>query len=210
MLHCRSPHPLEGCCHQAEDHEDRDRVSAGHGAGPRASAQAGRAASVAGSTTVAALARPRHSDVSDVGRSGAMAYVFMTDAPHFVDYSAEPEGGENAVIVQPDGRPPHVQRAYRDVPTPIRVCSDAEGPTIGPDHVMVEQPLPPNVERTMQFLWGEPEWMHAEDLAAVDWRLVVQLDATTLPLLVNFGDGGIGYAFVDPTGIEGRFLWQCS
>jgi hypothetical protein len=147
---------------------------------------------------------------SDVGRSGAMAYVFMTDAPHFVDYSAEPEGGENAVIVQPDGRPPHVQRAYRDVPTPIRVCSDAEGPTIGPDHVMVEQPLPPNVERTMQFLWGEPEWMHAEDLAAVDWRLVVQLDATTLPLLVNFGDGGIGYAFVDPTGIEGRFLWQCS
>jgi hypothetical protein len=35
-----------------------------------------------------------------------MAYVFMTDATEYVDDAWEPEGGENAVIVQPGGRLP--------------------------------------------------------------------------------------------------------
>ncbi|UAC01277.1 hypothetical protein Dvina_26495 [Dactylosporangium vinaceum] len=144
---------------------------------------------------------------ADVGPSGALAYVFMTDAARGADYSAEPEGGENAVIVQPGGRLPRLQRAYRDTPTRIPVCSDADGPTIGPDHVMVEQPFA-DAERAMQFLGGQPEWLQAEDLPAPGWRLIVQLHAMTLPLQVSFGDAGVGYAFVDPTGIEGRLLWQ--
>lgn len=143
-----------------------------------------------------------------VGPSGALAYLFMTDAPFWTDYSAEPEGGENALIVQPGGRLPQVQRSYRDVPAPMPVCPDAEGPTIGPDHLMIEQPLFEDAGRPMQFLGGEPEWLQGDEWPAPGWRLVVQLDAVSLPLEVSFGDGGFGYAFVDPTGSEGRFLWQ--
>ena len=39
---------------------------------------------------------------------------------------------------------------------------------------------------------------------------MVQLDSGKLPFDVNFGDAGVGYAFLSPDGKEGRFLWQCT
>ena len=41
------------------------------------------------------------------------------------------------------------------------------------------------------------------------WRLLLQLDSTTVPFFVNFGDGGVGYAFISEDGRRGKFLWQC-
>jgi uncharacterized protein YwqG len=42
-----------------------------------------------------------------------------------------------------------------------------------------------------------------------DWRLLLQLDSASVPFHVNFGDAGIGYAFISGDGNKGRFLWQC-
>jgi len=41
------------------------------------------------------------------------------------------------------------------------------------------------------------------------WKLVLQLDSATVPFHVNFGDAGIGYAFISEDGSRGKFLWQC-
>ena len=40
-------------------------------------------------------------------------------------------------------------------------------------------------------------------------KLILQLDATRVPFFVNFGDCGIGYAFLSENGRSGKFLWQC-
>jgi hypothetical protein len=30
-----------------------------------------------------------------------------------------------------------------------------------------------------------------------------------VPFYINFGDAGVGYAFLDASGSRARFLWQC-
>ncbi|AQY20463.1 hypothetical protein T261_05774 [Streptomyces lydicus] len=63
-----------------------------------------------------------------------------------------------------------------------------------------------------QFLGGpgiEPQWLQGEEEPGEGWRLVVQLTDGE-PFFLNFGDAGIGYAFLSPDGKEGRFLWQCA
>jgi hypothetical protein len=138
-----------------------------------------------------------------------LAYLFMTDAAGFVEAAAEREAGENAVVIQPDGRVPVLHPRDRPAPAPIRVTALATGPTVGPDHVAVENPAPPEKYGPWQFLGGEPNWLQGDDSIGPGWELIAQLDAMSLPLTVNFGDDGMGYAFVSPDGDEGRFLWQC-
>ncbi|MEU6378582.1 hypothetical protein [Streptomyces sp. NPDC046909] len=146
---------------------------------------------------------------------GRLAYLFMTgDEDEFVDGTYEPEGGENALLVQPGGR----------IPDFVTVEARAEGPSVGSDQ------LPGAGEREggdeagrdagdengeggpWQFLGGvgvRPHWLQNPETPGEGWSLVVQLDAEDLPFYVNFGDAGIGYAFLSPDGKEGRFLWQC-
>ncbi|MFD7433443.1 hypothetical protein [Streptomyces sp. NPDC059861] len=149
---------------------------------------------------------------------GRLAYLFMTDdEDEFIDGTYEPEAGENAFVIQPDGR----------IPDFVTVDGRAVGPSAGTDHL----PQPSTDEagegdegdetddgeedgdgRPLQFLGGpgiEPNWLQGEELPGEGWRLVAQLDSCDLPFSVNFGDAGIGYAFVSPDGKEGRFLWQC-
>lgn len=40
------------------------------------------------------------------------------------------------------------------------------------------------------------------------WRLLVQLNAVIVPVGLNFGDGGHGYAFLSEDGRTAKFLWQ--
>jgi hypothetical protein len=42
------------------------------------------------------------------------------------------------------------------------------------------------------------------------WKLLLQLDSTSVPFEVNFGDAGIGYGFIAEDGQSGKFLWQCA
>ncbi|MCX5204270.1 YwqG family protein [Streptomyces sp. NBC_00237] len=137
-------------------------------------------------------------------RGGKLAYVFMSEGAQgtFV-----PDGGENAVIVQPGGRVPDFVVGVREL---------AEGPTLGEDHLAV--PGKPDEDgESWQFLGGpgvEPLWLQGEETPGAEegapWELLAQLDSTAMPVHVNFGDAGIGYAFLSPEGDEGRFLWQCT
>ncbi|MGW7413610.1 hypothetical protein [Streptomyces sp. NPDC054863] len=134
-------------------------------------------------------------------RDGALAYLFMA-RDGAVD-TFEPEGGENALLVQPGGRVPDFLAGVRDL---------ADGPTAGADHLPVLGEPDPD-EECWQFLGGpgvEPLWLQGEEVPGEGWELVAQLDSTALPFEVNFGDAGIGYAFLSPDGKEGRFLWQCA
>ncbi|MFJ4469131.1 hypothetical protein ACIP2X_16785 [Streptomyces sp. NPDC089424] len=167
---------------------------------------------------------------------GRLAYLFMTDdEDDFIDGTYEPEAGENALVIQPEGR----------IPGFVRIDGRAVGPSAGTDHL--PHPSPDDAggcagasdegdegaeiaeiteiaeiaeddvkgdddSRPLQFLGGpgiEPHWLQGEELPGEGWRLVVQLDSCDLPFDVNFGDAGVGYAFLSPDGREGRFLWQC-
>ncbi|MGW3286440.1 hypothetical protein ACWDR3_17560 [Streptomyces sp. NPDC001002] len=147
---------------------------------------------------------------------GRLAYLFMTGdgdtSGDGVDGTFDPEGGENALVVQPDGR----------VPEFVTVEHRAEGPSAGADHVPGDGQLPDGADveggdagesrRPWQFLGGpgvEPHWLQGEEPPGDDWSLVVQLDSGKLPFDVDFGDSGVGYAFLAPDAKEGRFLWQC-
>ncbi|HLL65756.1 MAG TPA: hypothetical protein VK453_08400 [Micromonosporaceae bacterium] len=127
-----------------------------------------------------------------------MAYVFMSDDDDGgVDGTWEPEGGENAVIIQPDGR----------LPPFVTVRSLHEGPSWpAEDHLPVDDRTAGD-DDAWEFLDGEPVWLQGDESPGPGWRLVGQL---TDRLGYNFGDAGIGYIFVSPDGHEGRFLWQCA
>jgi uncharacterized protein YwqG len=57
---------------------------------------------------------------------------------------------------------------------------------------------------------GTPGFIQADEFPeAGPWRLLLQLDSMTVPFHVNFGDAGIGYAYISEDGRSGRFLWQC-
>ncbi|MER6951316.1 hypothetical protein ABT294_45600 [Nonomuraea sp. NPDC000554] len=144
---------------------------------------------------------------------GRLAYVFMGDE----ELSGEPEGGENAVVIQPGGR----------IPEFVTVRAQAEGPAACVDHVPCLAQ-----DDTSVFLGGpgvEPDWIHDERYPGKGWTLVVQLTselADWLPIdgLTEHGVSeeivpchyawgrsgwGAGWAFVSPDGKEGRFLWDC-
>lgn len=145
---------------------------------------------------------------------GRLAYLFMTgDDGGCIDGTYEPDAGENALLIQPDGR----------IPAFVTVDGRAVGPSVGTDHLPhpsadgAAADAPGEGDegddgRPLQFLGGpgiEPNWLQGEEPPGEGWRLVAQLDSCDLPFDVNFGDAGIGYAFVSPDGKEGRFLWQC-
>ncbi|HWE18670.1 MAG TPA: YwqG family protein [Hyphomicrobiaceae bacterium] len=151
------------------------------------------------------------------GASGKMAYVFMTDEDEYVDGTWEPDGGENAVIVQP-GR------------CEVRVAALASGPSL---YEMVAVPgeelLQPSprefaveLTRSEEPAAGSMKELNGNKIGGLpcflqgdetpdggEWRLLLQLDSVGVPFSINFGDAGVGYAFIDAAGTEGKFLWQC-
>jgi hypothetical protein len=117
------------------------------------------------------------------------------DDDNSIDDTFEPEGGENAVIIQPGGR----------VPSFIAVRGQRTGPSFTEDHLPVDV-VTADQNTPWEFLGGEPRWLQSPELPGPGWRLVGQLSDD---LGHNFGDAGIAYVFVSPDGLEGRFLWQC-
>ena len=165
---------------------------------------------------------------------GEMAYVFMTDDDHYVDDTWEPDGGENCVVVQPGGTAPGVKTAgHATGPTlqpHARAEGDARGAAEGREFGMTmalrEEPdfVPEAVwtdwdedtfERYAEALdgnkiGGSPIFIQGDEFPEGEgWRLLLQLDSMQVPFNVNFGDAGIGYAFINEEGTAGKLLWQC-
>jgi hypothetical protein len=87
--------------------------------------------------------------------SSGLAYVFMTDATEPVDDTAGPEGGENAAIIQSS----EPRQSHGEVPSHITVTRRAEGPTVGPDHLLVDGGGPDAQGHLWQFAGGDPNWV---------------------------------------------------
>lgn len=123
-----------------------------------------------------------------------LAYLFMTEAPGYVPNTWKPSGGENACFCQP-GR----------VPSFVRTEPRAEGPTIGTDQLVVPLEALP-FDKLHSRVGGSPTWLQNEEPPRGAWQFLAQLDSTDVR--ANFGDGGVGYVYVNPDTGEGRFLWQ--
>lgn len=110
-----------------------------------------------------------------------------------VENTWEPEAGENALLCQP-GR----------VPGFVDTIAAPTGPSVGEDVAVTLVPGDPD---TLSYVGGAPTWLQ-QDETPPGFDFAFQLDSTELPFAVNFGDAGVGYAFVDHRAGEGRFLWQ--
>jgi uncharacterized protein YwqG len=163
-----------------------------------------------------------------------IAYIFMTDGDEYVDGTWEPDGGENAVVIQPNGGPLLVDCAatavgptlYRMVDRPAerrRIPQSCEfevslQKSNEPDFIPQETRLDLSDIDTREYydalegnkVGGTPMFIQADEFPeGGPWDLLLQLDSTSVPFDVNFGDAGIGYAFVSGDRAMGRFLWQC-
>jgi uncharacterized protein YwqG len=166
-----------------------------------------------------------------MGMDARMAYLFMTDGEEYIDGTWEPEGGENAVVLQPGGSPVEASKLptgptlYRMVNKPLQerlvpeACEYAVRLSYGED--------PPQVGEDVLGTWNESEmreherqlegnklggtplFLQAPEFPGPgEWRLLLQLDSTKVPFYLNFGDSGVGYAFLSVDSREARFLWQ--
>lgn len=168
------------------------------------------------------------------GALGKMAYVFMTDEDDYVDGTWEPDGGENAVVVQPGAAPSHVAVAARatgptlydmvevpgrDRPAPCGREYEArlsirDEPAFQPEDARCDWSEDDFARYATALegnkVGGAPIFLQGDEFPdGGPWRLLLQLDAVRVPFSVNFGDRGIGYAFIDAAGQTAKLLWQC-
>jgi len=166
--------------------------------------------------------------------AGQMAYLFMIgDEEEYVDNTWDAHGGENAVIIQP-GQPSVPTFAIDQGPTLYTRIEKPFQKLFPPKPVEFAVKLtysedPDFVEEGERFNWddrrqesyfkalqgnklgGTPGFMQADEFPSkANWQLLLQLDSTSVPFYINFGDAGIGYAFVSDDGHVGKFLWQCA
>ena len=163
---------------------------------------------------------------------GRMCYLFMTFGGEFVHDTNEPDGGENAVIVQL-GEPVVPVKNLREGPSLYRMvhhegqqfltpeaCEFAVELTTeeDPDYVSEDKREDWPDERHQEYddsllgnkIGGTPGFIQGDEFPGGDFSmLILQLDSTEVPFFLNFGDCGVGYAFLSSNGRSGKFLWQC-
>jgi uncharacterized protein YwqG len=163
--------------------------------------------------------------------SARMAYLFMTDDEK-VDGTWDPDGGENALILQP-GETSIRTEPLTNGPTLFRMGKRFFGAmnwpktlefgvrlTTGEDSVPRTDDAGRKIseeefDSALQALSGNkvggtPMFLQGDEFpAGGPWNLLLQLDSAALPFFVNFGDAGVGYAFISQDGKQGKFLWQC-
>lgn len=165
------------------------------------------------------------------GTQPAMAFLFMTDSNAETE-TWNPDGGENAVIILPRreltnavtvGDAPRLfrmrKRLWSKTLLPEAVVfatelSESRDPEFVPEEGLV---LMSGEERESYLaaiqgnkLGGSPYFIQADELPIpAPWHLLLQLDSATVPFWINFGDAGVGHLFIDGSGRQGKFLWQC-
>jgi uncharacterized protein YwqG len=149
-----------------------------------------------------------------LGFPGAMAYIFMDDSEE-AGNTWSPDAGGNAVVVQPGDNPFPVS-PQNDGPrltelvmldkrrSEMKPCEYAA--TLREEEDVV---LEGSADVFQNKIGGLPVWLQFDETPGDGWQLLLQLDSVGVPFDINFGDAGVGYAFLAPDGRSGKFLWQC-
>jgi uncharacterized protein YwqG len=166
-----------------------------------------------------------------------MAYLFVTDDYEhgYVADTWEPDGGENALILQPgpswDGPvlplregPSLYRRAWTDGRWERTACEltvelrQGDDPDAGTWDALDQDDTPAwnayfdalledKIGGTPVPTVNKPEFPDPKD-----WRLLLQLNTKGEeeddPFFLNFADEGVGYAFLSVDGLRGRFMWS--
>jgi hypothetical protein len=159
-----------------------------------------------------------------------MAYVFMTDLEKQVVPAWDPNGGENAVIMQP-GRPANIQtKSVENGPTLYEYVEIPGDPMLharpceyiaeltkrnDPDFVdevnrsAMDEISYENYSKAVEGnkVGGTPAFLQ-EDAFPAPGHLLLQLDSAKVPFYINFGDCGVGFAFISADTSAGKFLFQ--
>ena len=165
------------------------------------------------------------------GAAEAVAYLFMSPGGDGEE-TWVPDGGENALVILPRDRLTNsltvgdaprlcrmVKKWWRKTLVP-KTCSFAAELTVSEDPAFIPAgkliDLPDDhvsayrVALQGNKLGGTPGFLQGDELPVPEpWHLLLQLDSAQVPFWINFGDAGIGYAFINRAGTEGKFLWQC-
>lgn len=146
------------------------------------------------------------------------AYLFMTDGEEYVDGTWEPDGGENAIILQP-GHNAMKTREVSDGPTLYTMVEQPDRPKLVPQPFECAVNLTPSIDKEaledeleiINKFGGAPVFLQYDEYPYDDktWELLIQLDSANVPFNINFGDAGVGYGFISPDGTKAKFLWQC-
>jgi uncharacterized protein YwqG len=159
-------------------------------------------------------------DLKEIGYANdeaEFAYLFMTDEEEYVDGTWEPNGGENAIILQPCANE-HVVKNIKQGPTLYRMVKKMFKPKLVPQDFECDVNLKESVDKeidgdnleVLNKLGGSPVFIQDEEYPSRDgWRLLIQLDSTNVPFYINFGDAGVGYGFISDNNKCAKFLWQC-
>ncbi|MBA3424019.1 MAG: DUF1963 domain-containing protein [Rubrobacter sp.] len=165
---------------------------------------------------------------------GRMAYLFVTGEEErgFMTATWDPDGGENAVIVQPgdangaeivpEAEGPSLYmlvngRDWQEGAAPCEYAVDLE-PGEDTEYVDEDERSQWSEEDYDSYcdaldgnkVGGTPVFIQSDEFPeGGPWRLLLQLDSMEVPFHVNFGDAGMGYAYISEDGESGKFLWQC-
>lgn len=154
------------------------------------------------------------------GSAGKVAYIFMTeDFDEYVDDTWEPNGGENAVIIQPGGI-----NSIKTVNKQIGPSREeykvsllkGEDQEFIPEFKIFEMSEAESEKYCESLstnkIGGTPGFMQGDEFPEPinEWLLLLQLYSCSAPFEINFGDSGIAYAFINKNCKEGKFLWQCA
>lgn len=158
---------------------------------------------------------------------GKMAYLFMTDSEEHGSNPPtwDPDGGENAIVIQPggevwveteplsEGPTLNLRGPSSSRPREYRVtCVEGHDAEFLPEHERCDLS---QAEKETKFgkleeskIGGTPIFIQSDEFPGDDWQLLFQFDSDNLPFDLHFGDAGIGYGFISADGDEAKFLWQ--
>ena len=147
-----------------------------------------------------------------------LAYLFMTDEEEYVDGTWEPDGGENAIVLQPGDNKFKTEKHVTgptlynmvEVPGNERLIPKDFACSVG----LTELPDNDTEADETEFknkIGGQPNFLQGEEFPSDEkWHLLLQLDSASVPFSINFGDAGVGYGFISDDKKRAKFLWQCS
>jgi len=175
-------------------------------------------------------------NLKDVGLTNIdakVAYLFMTDDDKSRELlrTWEPDGGENAMILQPGDN--KVATETRTVGPSLRKSTAAANNEVRRRNEFPIREFVPNTRRrtlkefecsvglveiteteacadseVMNKLGGKPVFLQNDEYPSdANWDLLIQLDSLTLPFSINLGDG-VGYGFISEDRKTAKFLWQ--